>query len=79
MLNGFEPRERFAADALRGAIGRDQFRMISLDFLQTLDEVVILLITDFRSGIDVIQAVVAVDLRPQRGCLALDVLVRHER
>ena len=44
-----ESLARFAADALSGGIGRDEFRVLGLEVFQLLGELVEFLIADFRS------------------------------
>ena len=53
--------DRRAADALRRAVRRDQFRMRLFDLLQFLEQSIELAVGDLRGRIDVVLAIVVVD------------------
>ena len=48
MLHLPQPGDGLFADALRGAVGRDQLGVAGLQLLQPLDEPIVLRIADFR-------------------------------
>jgi hypothetical protein len=54
-----EGGERCAADALRGRVGRDPFGVRAFQRLQFAVESVIVGSADFRSRLDIVEAVVA--------------------
>ena len=64
--------DRLVADPLRGAVGRDQLRMLGFQVLEPLQQAVVFQVADFRLGLDVVLAVVIADLVPQ----AFDFLLR---
>ena len=67
--NGVRDRPEFgqgrAADALGGAVGSGQLGMLGLERLETLHEAVVLPVADLRRRLDVVEAVVPVDLGPE--------------
>ncbi len=65
MGDGDESVDGRAADAMRGAIGIIKFGMGGFKFAQPGHELIELAIGDFRSGIDIVEAVVMVDLVTQ--------------
>ena len=65
MADGDESLDRLAADALRGAVRRDQLRMLGLDLLQLLEQAVELAVGNLRFGLDVVFLVVVIDELPE--------------
>ena len=55
------------SDALRGRVGRAQARVVLLERLQLAEERVVAAVVDLRRVLDVVQAVVPLELVPQEG------------
>jgi hypothetical protein len=53
---------RLPADALRGAVGRDELRMLRLQVAQLPLQAIVFLVGDLRPVEDVVQPLVAADL-----------------
>ena len=53
-----EAVDRLAADALRGAVGRDEIGMSGFEFAQLREELVVFAVGDGRRGVDVVATVV---------------------
>ncbi len=62
-----EAGDRLPADALSGAVGRNQLGVLFFQFAQLVVELVEVAVGDFRLGLNVVQAVVALDLSAQLG------------
>ncbi len=67
MLDRREALDRLVADALRGAVGRDQLGMLGFELLEPLDEPVVLAVGDFRGRLDVVLPVVVADFLAEPG------------
>ena len=67
MLQRREPLDRLIADALRGAVGRDERGMRGLQLLQPLDQPVVLKVADLRGRLNVVLPVVVADLLAEPG------------
>ena len=67
MLERLEALDRLVADALRGAVGRDQLGMLGFELFQLLDEPVVIGIGDLRGRLDVVFPVVAADFVAKPG------------
>ena len=67
MVDRREALDRLLADALRGAIGRDQFRMLCFESLEMLDEPVVLGIGNIGGRLDVVLPVVVADFFAKPG------------
>ena len=67
-------RNRCVADALRGTVGRDELGMRRFEFLQPIEQAVVLEIADRRRGVDVIGAVVRADFGAEGVELLLNVV-----
>ena len=74
MLDRLQGVDRFVADALRGAVGRDEFGVRGFQLAQPLDQPVVFEVRDLGRGLDVVLPVVAPDLLAQPLDLGLDVL-----
>ena len=59
--------DRLVADALRGAVGRDQFGVLGLQLLEPLHQAVVFQVADFGRRLDVVLVVVVADLVAKRG------------
>ena len=68
---------RFAADALGGRVGRDQFGILGLEFLQLFKKFVELEIADLRIVEHVVAVLVVADLLTQCVNFFLDSVVRR--
>ncbi|OQA27809.1 MAG: hypothetical protein BWY59_00991 [Verrucomicrobia bacterium ADurb.Bin345] len=62
VAHGREFLQRFAADALGGGVGRDERGELRFEVLEFAVEAVVFAVGNFRPGLDVVQAVVAVEL-----------------
>ena len=67
MLDRREALDRLIADALRGAIGRDQFGMGGFELLESLDEAIVLGVGNLGGRLDVVFPVVAADFLAKPG------------
>ena len=67
MLDRREPLDRLVADALRGAVGRDQLGMLGLELLEPLHQPVVLEVGDLRRRLDVVFPVVVADFLAEPG------------
>ena len=77
MANLEETFARFAADALGGRVGRDQFGMLGLELLQLFKKLVELKIADLRIVKHVVAVLVVADLLTQCVNFFLDSVVRR--
>jgi hypothetical protein len=73
VVNRRELLERLPADALSRTLGRDDFGVLGFEVFEPLEQAIELTIADNRCGLDVVEAVVAIDLRSELGYLTLDV------
>ena len=67
MLDRREALDRLIADALRGAVGRDQLGMVGFELLEPLDEPIVLGVGNLRRRLDVVFPVVAADFLAKPG------------
>jgi hypothetical protein len=65
MLDLHQVRNGRLADALRGAVGREQLRMRGFELLQLVHQPVVLQVRNFRRRLDVILVIVMTNQLPQ--------------
>src|SRR5439155_16480555 len=61
MLDGGEPLDRAAGDALRGGIGRDELGVFGFQLLELVQQIVEFLVGDLRSVVNVVPLLVVPD------------------
>jgi hypothetical protein len=66
MIDGDKPRNGFAADFLRRAVRREEFRVRGFQLLQLLDQPVVFEVRNLRLGLGVIEDVMPADFGESR-------------